>query len=211
VSEVQKHGFLFEDWVKANFFQAHISNYGHKWDVLEKYNTKSVLPEKFLNLPVSIKTAKNGSPIGLGDAIRQYDIDTDFLLIVGFWEQVTAQCKYFVSVEAQRINLGHWKSLWHPLKREDLLTLNTTIKDLNLHYSQARIKAQEIKRNYPQIKIILNPKIDSNKQRRLQCSLPFKIFWEELIQKQPYENPEASFLGKKIPNPFKSSSRTFNH
>ncbi len=211
MTEVQKHGFQFEEWIKNYFFEPYKSNYGAKWDVLETYNNKSLLPSTFINIPVSIKSAKNGSPIGLGDAIRQYDIETDFLLIVGFWEQVTPQYKYFVSAEAQRINIQHWKKLWHPLKRQDLLFLDTTIKNLNIHYLEVRKRAQEIKRNFPEIKIVLNPKIDSKIQRRLQCSLPFKVFWDEIIQKQPYQNLEASFLGKKIPNPFKSTSRTFNY
>ncbi len=209
MSEVQKHGFDFEEWIKKTFFALFQSNYSDKWDVPQKYNNNNILPESFRNLPVSIKTAKYNSPIGFGDAIRQYDIETDFLLIVGFWIQ-NNENKYFVSVEAQRINTIAWKSLWLPLKREELLCLDKTIKNTSKHYSKVREEAQAIKRLFPFTKIVLNPKIDSKKQRRLQCSLPFNVFWEDIIRKTPYKDSNSSFLGIEVPNPFLSPSRTFN-
>ncbi|HOE63397.1 MAG TPA: hypothetical protein PKW18_08390 [Candidatus Sumerlaeota bacterium] len=207
--EVQKHGFAFQEWIKTEFFENFQSNYSDKWDIPKEYNHNHKIPQEYWRLPVSIKTAKNKSPIGFGDAIRQYDIDSDFILIVGFWKQIGGD-KYFVSVEAKKIKASFWKSLWVPLKRDELLYLDTTIKDTSKHYFDVRKEAQEIKRSFPPTKITLNPKIDSKKQRRLQCSLLFNIFWEDIIQKNAYENLDTSFWGMKVPNPFKSPPRTFN-
>lgn len=210
MSEVQKHGFIFEQWIKENFFINSEGKYSDKWDIKPECNINPVLPKEFHHLPVSIKTAKNKSPIGLGDAIRQYDIDSDFLLIVGFWKQANS-FKFFVSVEAARIELKVWKNLWSPLKRDALIYLDSSIKDTNHNYSDVRKIAQGIKRDLPQTKIVLNPKIDSKRQRRLQCSLPYNIFWSEIVKKEPYENLSASFFNVNVPNPIKSLPRKFNH
>lgn len=133
-------------------------------------------------MPVSIKTCKNNCPIGFGDALRQFHIDEDFLLIVGFWEQSGIH-KNFVSVEAVKITSAEWRSLFSPLLMQDLQTLDSVIKDKTIYYAEVRRKAKEIKRLFAPTKIVLNPKIDSKEQRRLQCSLPFKFFWQDFAKK----------------------------
>lgn len=96
MSEVQLHGFDFENWIKKTFFAESSVSYSHKWDVPAEFNRLEIIPEAFRHLPVSIKTCKNHCPIGFGDALRQFKIDEDFLLIVGFWEQ-TGGDKNFLS------------------------------------------------------------------------------------------------------------------
>lgn len=73
--EVQAHGFSFEKWVRDHFFSGYIGNYMQKWDVPAEQNASDAVPAAFRNLPVSIKTAKIGSPIGLGDVLRQRQIN----------------------------------------------------------------------------------------------------------------------------------------
>lgn len=84
--EVQLHGFDFENWIKQTFFAEFSVSYSNKWDVPAEANDDGIVPIEFRRLPVSIKTCKNRCPIGFGDALRQFKIDEDFLLIVGFWE-----------------------------------------------------------------------------------------------------------------------------
>ena len=81
MTEVQSHGFVFEDWVKNTFFSGYKGGYSDKWDIPCEFN------KKYGGIPVSIKTAKYGSTIGLGDACRQFDTKENFLMIVGFWKQ----------------------------------------------------------------------------------------------------------------------------
>ena len=78
------------------------------------------------------KATKYGTPIGLGDALRQYDIAEPFLLIVGFWQQVTPQEKRWVNVQAVRVEPKVWRSLWGDLTRTDLAELEAVIKDKSL-------------------------------------------------------------------------------
>ncbi len=210
MSEVQKHGFDFENWVKETFFAEFNANYTQKWDVPNEANSLEIVPKDFRHLPVSIKTCKFGSPIGFGDALRQFKNDEDFLLIVGFWKQ-EGKHKNFVAVEGVKIIANAWKSLFLPLDTNDLTLLDSTIKNTELHYSEARKRAIEVKNSakFQEAKIILNPKIDSKTQRRLQCSLPFGVFWQDFVGKESYQNVDSKLFGEKVPNPFLSGQRTF--
>lgn len=57
-------------------------------------------------------------------------------------------------------------------------------------------------------RIVINPKIDSKKQRRIQCSLPFRDFWEcSGRDAQGRDCPEL--FGFPFGNPILSSARKF--
>lgn len=210
MAEVQRHGFDFENWVKETFFAEFYANYTQKWDVIGEANYLAKIPKELQNLPVSIKTCKFGSPIGFGDALRQYNNNEDFLLIVGFWKQA-GNYKNFVVVEGAKMFANDWKNLFSPLNTDELTFLDSTIKNTELHYSEARKLAKELKSSdkFRQAKIILNPKIDSKTQRRLQCSLPFNIFWREFVGKDSYQNIDCELFGEKVQNPFLSGQRIF--
>jgi hypothetical protein len=206
--EVQLHGFDFENWVKKTFFADTSVSYSHKWDIPAEANNLEVVLKGFRHLPVSIKTCKNGCPIGFGDVLRQFKNNEDFLLIVGFWEQSSAN-KNFVAVEATKITAQDWRKLFQPLSEEDLKRLDSTIKNREMNYAEVRVRAKEIKKSFPATKMILNPKIDSKTQRRLQCSLPFNVFWNDVAKKESYRNVECSLFGERVPTPFVSAQRVF--
>ncbi len=210
MAEVQRHGFDFENWVKETFFAEFKANYTQKWDIPKEANSLEIIPNEFRNLPVSIKTCKFGSPIGFGDALRQFKNDEDFLLIVGFWKQ-SGDYKNFVATEGVKIIASEWQKLFLPLSLDDLVLLDSTIKNLELHYSEVRKRAKELKNldKFKQTKIVLNPKIDSKTQRRLQCSLPFSTFWKDFVGKESYQKIDCELFRAKVPNPFLSSQRTF--
>jgi len=118
---------------------------------------------------------KLGAPVGLGDALRQLDIEEPFLLIIGYWEQVTTGEKRFVKIIAARVEPETWRLLWGEVTRADLERLDAVIKDRALTPAEARRAAQAMKSRPPFSSsiIVLNPKIDSKGQRRLQCSLRY--------------------------------------
>jgi hypothetical protein len=206
--EVQLHGFDFENWIKQTFFANLTVSYSYKWDVPAEFNSLEIVPQEFRHLPVSIKTCKNRSPIGFGDALRQFKNDEDFLLIVGFWEQNGIN-KNFVSVEAVKITAQIWRNLFQPLTEKDLKLLDVTIKNKETHYAEVRKLAKEIKKSFPPTKMVLNPKIDSKIQRRLQCSLPFNAFWNDVVKKESSRNIECELFDERVPNPFVSGARVF--
>lgn len=209
--EVQAHGFSFEQWVRRTHFADYPGTYGQKWDVPAEANAGARAPTAFHHLPVSIKTAKFGSPINLGDILRQRQIATDFLMIVGFWRQCSDSEKWFEEIGAVHFTSAAWASLWGDLTLAQLQTIDAAIKDLHLPYAAARRAAREWKRSTPAVatsQLIVNPKIDSKTQRRIQCSLPFDLFWQH-AGRAPAPRNAPELWGHLFPNPVRSAPRRF--
>ncbi len=202
--EVQSHGLLFERWLRQTFFGGYEpEGYTQKWDIPAEAN-----PDHG-RIPVNPKAAKYGTPIGLGDAMRQFEIKVPFLLIVGFWEQVTPTEKRWANVQAIRVEPDVWAKLWYPVTQMDLEKLNAVIKDKSHSLEESRKLAQEIKSNPPFTEAVIqvNPKIDSS-QRRLQCSLRFDDFFKYLTPAASSEPQVRSFVfGVPVPAQFESAPR----
>ena len=208
--EVQHHGFHFEKWVRDSFFGRYEGSYGQEWDVPAQENRGVLVPREFRRLNVSVKTCRFRSPIGLGDAMRQRNIRVDFLMIVGFWEQASAEEKRIVDIGVAKFAARQWQDLWTPLRLESLADIDGKIKNLELPYAEARRLAREWKR-LPEARpsgIVINPKIDSKRQRRMQCSLPFAVFWER-VGREPEAVAAPRLFGQPFLNPMRSSARRF--
>jgi hypothetical protein len=201
---VQSHGLLFEKWLRDTFFGGYEpKGYTQKWDIPAAAN-----PDHG-GIPVNPKAIKYGTPIGLGDALRQFEIEEPFLLIAGFWEQVTPEEKRWVNVQAVRVEPEVWRTLWGDLKRSDLDRLVAVIKDKSLTLAQARERVKKIKAESPYTTSVieLNPKIDSS-QRRLQCSLRFSAFFDHLAPKADRAVQERpKIFGQSVPGRFESAPR----
>jgi hypothetical protein len=211
MTEVQAHGFSFEKWIRDHFFAGYTGSYMQKWDVPSDQNIHSVVPSQFQRLPVSIKTAKAGSPIGLGDVLRQRQIDHDFLMIVGFWEQRTQTEKWFVDIGCALFRAVDWQTLWGQLTLAEILEIDAVVKNQSTHYSIVRAEAQAWKK-CPSVKtasLVINPKIDSKTQRRIQCSVPNQLFWRA-VGREPQKHDAPALWNEVFPNPVMSSARTFN-
>jgi hypothetical protein len=207
--EEQDHGLWFERWLCDTFFDAYRpAQNTQKWDVPAHANTRHG------NLHVNPKAVRLGSPVGLGDALRQMDIANgadSFILIAGFWQQSSPGTKSWVNVQAVTVSPATWKKLWYPVTRTDLERFVAVIKDTTLTLNECRRRAQEIKSQPPFTKAILqvNPKIDSS-QRRLQCSLSFNSFFDQLLpgaSRAAQQNPVL--WGVPIPKTTHSTSRSF--
>lgn len=172
-AEVQHHGLVFEKWVRDTFFEGYEPpGYTQKWDIPGEIN------KEHGSHPVNPKAIKYKSPVGLGDALRQYDIKETFILVIGYWQQ-EENTKRFVNIVAPVITPELMRTLWGDITRADLERLDALIKDTSLHYKEARKQAKAMKKTHPfnTSIITLNPKIGSRGQRRLQCSLSFtKVF-----------------------------------
>lgn len=210
--EVQSHGFTFEKWVRDAFFGGYHGSYMQKWDVPSEQNNYNATPAELQGIPVSIKTAKYGSPIGLGDILRQREINHPFLMIVGFWQQRTHAEKWFEEIGVVCFSEAHWSSLWGVLALTHLRQIDAVVKNPAEHYSVVRETVRTWKRTTPEVvtsRIVVNPKIDSKTQRRIQCSLPFSEFWRH-AGREPIRQDQPKLFGIGFPNPVKSSARKFN-
>lgn len=205
--EVQSHGLLFEKWLRDTFFGGYEpSSHTQKWDIPASAN------HDHGRVPVNPKVAKHGTPVGLGDALRQFEIDETFMLIIGFWEQSTPEQKRWTNVQTVTVKPEQWKKLWLPVTLADLEKLDAVIKDKSLSLEEARVRAREIKTKPPftQSVIQVNPKIDGS-QRRLQCSLRFADFFKHLAHgasSGPQKRPEV--FGVPVPGSFDSAPRKFS-
>ena len=205
--EVQQHGFVFEEWVRATFFAGYKpTSYTQQWDIPAAVNREHG------GVPVNPKVSKFGSPLDLGDALRQFRIEEPFLFVVGFWQQEGDE-KRFVNIVAPRVEPSTWHRLWFPIKLADLEKLDAVIKDRSLTPEQSRAAALKIKNAPPFTKSIMqvNPKIDSSTQRRLQCSLRFDDVFKQLAPgavQRPQDHPKL--WGVEFPQPIASKAREFN-
>jgi len=210
-AEVQAHGLVFEHWIADTFFQQYRpSGYTQKWDI--PADAPRDLPETFDGLPANPKATKYGTPVGLGDALRQFDVEEPFILILGYWEQPAPAEKRFVKLLAPRIEPAAWRALWGPVTRADLEKLDTLIKRRDLDYREVRRLAQEMKAAppYNQAVFVLNPKIDSKGQRRLQCSLRFDDVFKHLAPGlDPAREKNAALWGVPFPGLVASAPREF--
>lgn len=204
--EVQSHGVAFEDWVRQTFFDHYQpAAYTQKWDIPKEANTRHG------GVPANPKAARYGAPVGLGDALRQFDIDEPFLLIVGYWKE-EGQNKRYVKVVAPVVSPETWRKLWHPITREDLARLDAVVKDRSLDHRESRRLAAALKSRPPfsEAAITLNPKIDGHGQRRLQCSLNFALVMARLAPgTDPAEETSPRLFGVPLPGPFHSPPRQF--
>lgn len=205
--EVQAHGLVFEHWVCDTFFGGYRPvGYTQKWDIPASANLRQG------GLPANPKATRMGTPVGLGDALRQYDIEEPFLLVLGYWEQTAPAEKRFVKLLAPRVEPAAWRALWGPVTRADLERLDALIKDRSLSPVEARLRAQELKIQPPfsQAVFVLNPKIDAKGQRRLQCSLRYADVFKYLAPEVPSgSEANPALWGVAFPGPLVSGPRTF--
>ena len=202
--EVQRHGLAFEEWVRNSFFGGYKpTSYTQKWDIPASANLE------YGGVPVNPKAVKYGTPVDLGDALRQFEIDHGFLLVLGYWEQRGDE-KHFVNIVAPLISPETWRQLWGPVTYADLLRFDRLVKDTARPIAETRRLALQMKSAPPfsQSIIQLNPKIDAN-QRRLQCSLRFADVFKHLAPNaspKPQESP--TLWGVPFPAPLKSPPRS---
>ncbi|MBX3737085.1 MAG: hypothetical protein KF715_10370 [Candidatus Didemnitutus sp.] len=203
--EVQAHGLAFERWVRDTFFDGYKpASYTQRWDIPADAN------KDHGGIPVNPKAVKFGTPVDLGDALRQYEINEPFLLVLGFWEQ-DGDDKRFVSIVAPRIAPEKWKELWGDVTYADLLKLDDLIKDPARPIEEIRKLALKAKASPPFTTAVIqvNPKIDA-RQRRLQCSIRFADVFKHLAPDATPRPPDGAVLwGVPFPGPIASKARAF--
>lgn len=206
--EVQNHGLVFEQWVRDTFFEGYVPpGYTQKWDIPAAHN------QAHGGMPVNPKATKYRTPVDLGDALRQFDIDEPFILVIGYWQQ-EGDAKRFVNIVAPVVTPEQMREFWGPVTRADLVKLDGLIKDRSLDYREVRKQAQTMKNAPPFNRsiITLNPKIDSKGQRRLQCSLSFaKVFKYLAPEADSAVQASPSLWGVPLTGPVVSGPRKFLH
>lgn len=197
--EVQKHGFTFEDWIKTLLcVNQPDCKYTQKWDIPGK-------------IPISIKCIGKTNALELSSAVRFWENERPFLLIVGRWEQV-GSIKKIISIDEILINEEILKKLKGTLTLKELKNFNSNIisfpagKD-GQKEGIAYANKWKAENDYKIGLITITHKIDSKNQRRLQCNVNYQTYVK--LFGKPSGKPifrEHLFEGD-----IKSASRVFKH
>jgi len=167
--EWQAHGFAYEEEIISRFGMIKEENYVGEWDAY--YN----------DIPVSIKTSKLGSEVGMADFFRNQRTKEDFYLIVGFWSGVKGNIveEWFLKIPAK-----DWQALFlegYDIKLKALLDGITNDRADDKRWTEeTKALKKEWRENTPNL---IRPRFkrDHKAQKRIQCAITHKDFMEYFI------------------------------
>ena len=199
--EVQAHGNYYED-LKTRQITGLSKVY---YDSLKEngYTSGMDIMKGLLSISdYSIKTT-NGNKIDCGDVLRRRQ-ETDYILVVGVYEQV-GDNKVFHTEYTFYIKPEHEQKLWGRMNYNQLAEYVNYIKNIPAgKEAQQETKTERtVLKNCIEDKnalVKIHPKVDSKKQRRVQCSVKIK----ELIK------ADIPYTTKVIRETVHSPSRQFN-
>ncbi len=190
--EEQSHGLLFERRVIDQLLGR---SYTDTWDIPAAAN--SFDPGR----PCSVKFGRWGDPVMFGDAQTQCAIAIPFAIVAGFYEpsddQRSARLRaiHYVKIEPEQ-----WRKLWGAVTPEDLARLGALAKAGAVE--QAQTAAGDEARRLRSLTggFDINPKINGD-QRRIQCSLPFALFYKAFLgQAKPVPQKILRLWNRPFPN-----------
>ena len=198
--EVQAHGNYYEDLKTRQITGLSKAEY----DALKENGYTSGMDiMKGLMSPYdySIKTSK-GNTVDCGDILRRRQ-ETDYNLVVGCYSQV-GDNKVFYSEYTFYIRPEHEQKLWGKMNYNQLAEYVNYIKNI----PAGREAQQETKTERTVLKnciedknalIQINPKVDSKKQRRVQCSVKMsdlikaRIPYKQTLIRETVHSPSRQF------------------
>lgn len=185
--EVQSHGFSFEQRVWNHLFER---GYTDDWDIPGSANLQNP------GVPISVKFIEWKNSIYLGDALRQYSINEPFEMVVGFYRKQDGE-KQMVALHHLKISQEQWRKMWGEITAEELAAFSERIKQGTISEAQdyARQHAAALREKSGIFSI--NPKINKD-QRRIQCSIPFTVFYREVVQQEPVGQEEFLLWGREL-------------
>ncbi len=170
----QMHGKSFENFIKASNNIFSYATADRKRSSNERFDIGAD-DDIHLKIPTSIK-ATGSNTIALSDARNFWESiihHTPYRVIVGHYQQDKIK-KNFYQISMFVLTLEHKDVLLGDVTFKEIQDFHDGLKDFKEgKHKEARIWAKEQKltlQNRLQ-HLILNPKIDSKNQRRLQCSI----------------------------------------
>jgi len=205
----QLHGKKFEDLIKACGLFSGSADGGRT--VIAKFDIEARF-DKNLGLPTSIKSTGSDT-VGLSDARRFWGMDDDFRMIVGRYEQ-HGTIKTFSVVHEILLSNDDLRELRGNISYKEVTDFHDGMS-LNRfpagHHDEARLWAQQQKKilESQHSSVILNPKIDSKSQRRLQCSIALPTLINISASQGRYTSHSEWIGDLKLPVQLNSSALEF--
>ena len=198
--EVQAHGNYYEDLKTKQITGLSKDEY----DALKEsgYTSGMDIEKGLLSAyDYSIKTSK-GNKVDCGDILRRRQ-ETDYNLVVGCYSQV-GDNKVFYSEYTFYIRPEHEQKLWGRMNYNQLAEYVDYIKNI----PAGREAQQETKTERTVLKnciedknalMKIHPKVDSKKQRRVQCSVKMsdlikaRIPYKQTVIRETVHSPSRKF------------------
>lgn len=178
-NQSQKHGYIFEERIKNIFGCEYKDNDTGKYDIPCEFNKIDS------NENCSIKITKSNN-IDCGDILRFFTLDNNPIhkttIIIGKYIQHTPQTKKINKIYEINYTQELHKLLFGNITKEELENYINKVKNIphGKNYDKTYLAEKcELQKKY-NMKINISPKVDSKKQRRVQCSIPN---FEELLKK----------------------------
>ena len=198
--EVQAHGNYYEDLKTRQITGLSKAEY----DALKENGYTSgmdIMKGLMSAYDYSIKTSK-GNTVDCGDILRRRQ-ETDYNLVVGCYSQV-GDNKVFYSEYTFYIRPEHEQKLWGKMNYNQLAEYVDYIKNI----PAGREAQQETKTERTVLKnciedknalFKIHPKVDSKKQRRVQCSVKMsdlikaRIPYKQTVIRETVHSPSRKF------------------
>ena len=198
MTEVQNHGFIFEDWVKDVLGVKELAyNYTQKWDITGE-------------TPISVKCMGLTNALEFGSTVRIWKINETFTLVVGRWEQVGLK-KIIRSIDEIDITPEILKKMRGDILLEEIKEFDKKIKTFPTGKIGQKRGIEFAKKWKAERKdriglLTITHKIDSKDQRRIQCNLNYSNYIK-LFGAPPMK---TEFRGYKFIQEINHAPRVFN-
>ena len=199
MSESQGHGVIVEDITIRSYTgkskkeydellkMLNLGGYTSKFDIVKGVGGAS--------FDASVKASKDGKTVECGDILRMYNATNyhEFTMIIWPFEQIGKEKKFYEVYEFY-IDPSNHKIFWEGLGEEELKDFDNYIKNIpRFNYSQLHKqiwtdRRQELYETFGKGLMSINPKIDSKKQRRTQCSFKIKKLQDIIGPPKVYTN-----------------------
>ena len=214
--EQQHHGFVFEDaivlditgFTKEEYQKKLPSGYTAAMDIV-----KDIHSEK----DYSIKVSSNGKSVGCGDILRfNSHFQNGFTMLIGCWFQKNSTTKTFYRIYEFNIKPEHYQAFWGGLDNNNLTPFVNYVKSIE-HGKAAQMANRTIWKQrrdalyatHGRGIVSIDAKIDSKKQRRVQCSIKIEDMIRVCSGSYKEFNANLPYRGIELPYDTNSSPRSF--
>lgn len=199
MTEVQSHGFTFENWIKDILGVKELAyNYTQKWDIQGE-------------TPISVKCMGLTNALEFGSAVRIWEIDKAFTLVIGRWQQIGSK-KIIKSIDEIDIDSKILSKMRGNITLEELKDFDKNIKlfppgkdgqKQGIEYA----KKWKLERKSRLGLLTITHKIDSKSQRRIQCNINYNNY----IKLFGPPSKKIEFRGFVFDKEINHSARIFNN
>lgn len=217
----QQHGRVFERYVRDS--GRFVDAINSKASSSEAIDINASF-DKRLNLHTSVKVVGSGA-IGLADAVRFYEIEGPFRMIIGHWKQVTPEIKHVTRVHEVIITAKTLKRLRGDITADEIRAMQEVYAAFPagpVGKAAARKASERMMLGVGRRKglVSLEFKADNKTQRRLQLSVRLKTLLNAVDDDKLYtqggltvptrEDHERGYYAFELPFEIESGRRQFS-